>query len=89
MANVWLTTINNEYNPFTHFDEWYSRDIELARKENRPTCCGYLARIMHEDDDVSDSEYNEIVETVIDEICELNPSGTFLKIDEKEAAKLV
>lgn len=88
MANVWLTTTNNEYNPFTHFDEWYERDMELARQEQRPTCCGYLARLVAEDDDVSEKEYAEIVETVIDDICKLNLSGKFRKIDEKQAEML-
>ena len=88
MADVFLTTTDNEYNPFTHFDEWYARDMELAREQNRPTCCGYLARLIYEDDDVSDKEYDEIVETVIDDICALNLSGKFIKIDEKQAEKL-
>lgn len=87
MENVWLTTTDNEWNPFTHFDEWYSRDCDLARKQHRPTCLGYLARKMHEDDDVSDEEYAQIVESIIDEICKLNLSGTFLKITEKQAEK--
>lgn len=88
MANVWLTTTDNEYNPFKHFDEWYSRDMELAIQQHRPTCCGYLARKVHEDDDVSEKEYADIIETVIDEICDLNLSGTFIKVDEKQAEKL-
>ena len=89
MANVFLTTTNNEYNPFKHFDEWYERDCDLAKQEHRPTCCGYIARRMHEDDDVSDEEYDEIFETIVDEICDLNLSGKFIKIDEKQAEKLM
>ena len=88
MENFWLTTVDNEYNPFTHFDEWFARDCELARQQNRPTCPGYLARLVHEDDDVSDEEYAQIVESYIDDICKLNLSGTFIKVNEEQAKKL-
>lgn len=88
MANVMLTTVNNEYNPFKHFDEWYSRDCELARQENRPTCCGYLARLMREDSDISDKEFEEVFESYVDDICALNLSGTFIKVNEDQAEKL-
>lgn len=88
MANVWLTTTDNKWNPFKHFDEWYARDLELAIQQNRPTCCGYLARRVLEDDDVSEKEYADIVEKVIDDICSLNLSGTFIKVTEEQAENL-
>lgn len=88
MANVMLTTINNPYNPFKHFDEWRAYDEMLARQENRPTCCGYLARMTDYSDDLSDKELEDLNEMIIDEIVELNLSGKFLKINEKDAENL-
>ena len=75
-----LTTIDNEWDPFDNFSEWYSRDLELARQQNRRSCCGYLAIIAACSDDVSDNEFNQIMNDAIDEIVELDLSGTFKKV---------
>ena len=75
-----ITTIDNPYDPFDNFEEWYSFDEMQARKENRPTCCSYLARMAMNSDDVSDDEYNMVMNDVIDEIVELNLSGKFKKV---------
>lgn len=83
MANVMLSTIDNPYNPFTEFDEWYAFDEIKARQEDRPTCCSYLARMFLESDDISDKELEEVTEAVIDDICELNLTGKFVKVTDK------
>ena len=75
-----LTTIDNPYDPFDQFDEWYSYDEFMSRKENRPTCCAYLARVAMNSDDVSDNEFNRWMNETIDEILELNLSGKFKKV---------
>lgn len=84
MANVMLTTIDNPYNPFTHFDEWYAYDEIKAMEENRPTCCSYLARMSFESDDISEKELEEVNEAVIDDICQLNLTGKFVKVTQKQ-----
>lgn len=89
MAKVMLTTIDNPYDPFRNFDAWYTYDEEQARKENRPSCCSYLARMSDYSDDLSDKELEDLNEIVIDDICELNLSGKFVKITEEEAKKLI
>ena len=75
-----LTTIDNEWDPFDNFSEWYSRDLELARQQNRRPACGYLAIIMANSDDVSENEFNQVMNDAIDEIVELDLSGTFKKV---------
>ena len=75
-----LSTIDNPYDPFDQFDEWYSFDEMQARKENRPTCCVYLARVSMNSDDVSENEFNRVMNDVIDEIIQLNLSGKFIKV---------
>ena len=89
MAKAMLTTIDNPYDPFRNFDAWYAYDEEQARKENRPSCCRYLARMSDYSDDISDKELEDLNEIVIDDICELNLSGKFVKITEEEAKKLI
>lgn len=75
-----LTTVDNEYDPFDQFSEWYVRDLELARQQNRRSSSGYLAIIMACSDDVSDNEFNQVMNDAIDEIVELDLSGTFKKV---------
>lgn len=88
-SEVMLTTIDNPYNPFDNFEEWYNFDFMQAIRENRPTCCGYLARVYLGPDDVSENEFNQVMNDVLDEICELNLSGKFKKITHEEAKKLL
>lgn len=78
-----LSTIDNPYNPFDQFDEWYAYDMVLARQEGRNTCCGYLAAISQMSSDVTDNEYDAIIEQTIDDICELNLNGKFIKVTGK------
>ena len=75
-----LTTTDNEWDPFDNFSEWYSRDLELARQQNRRSAAGYLAIIMACSDDVSDNEFNQVMNDAIDEIVDLDLSGTFKKV---------
>lgn len=89
VEEVMLTTIDNPYNPFDNFSEWYSFDEAAARRENRPTCCGYLARVYLGPDDVSEDEFNQVMNDVLDEICELNLSGKFKKVTREQAKALV
>ena len=78
-----LTTKDNEFDPFDQFPEWYSRDLELARQQNRRSASGYLALIASVAEDVSDKEYNQVLSDAIDEILKLNLSGKFIKVTRK------
>ena len=78
-----LTTVDNEWDPFDNFAEWYSRDLQLAREQDRRSASGYLAIIMANSDDVSDNEFNQVMNDAIDEIVELDLSGTFKKVTRK------
>lgn len=84
-----LTTVDNEWDPFDNFSEWYSRDLQLARQQNRRPCCGYLAIIAACSDDISDNEFNQVMNDAIDEIVELDLSGTFKKVTRKPQNKVV
>lgn len=85
---VMLSTIDNPYNPFKNFDQWYAFDEMRARQENRPTCCSYLARVDYSSDEVSEAEQIQTMNDIIDEIVQLNISGKFIKLTRSEAAKL-
>lgn len=58
-----LTTIDNPYNPFTQFEQWFLFDVEKGYDS-----CGYLDRIAHTSDEQSEGEYEAEIERAIDEI---------------------
>ncbi len=63
-----LTTIDNPYNPFTHFNEWYSYDIAKGY-----FTCSYLARISEISNELSTPLVNEDLYAAMDEIIRLQP----------------
>ena len=75
-SNYALSTIDNPYNPFTQFGEWFVFDVT-----NGYNSCGYLARIAHTSDALSEEENEEEVERAIDEIVAIDPFGIYRKVD--------
>ena len=72
---VMLTTIDNPFDPFTQYDEWYVYD-EMAGYHTP----GLLARIAIMSDDLSDADQELAIEQAIDEIVEENVSGRHKKV---------
>lgn len=79
MSDYMLTTIDNPYNPFTHFDEWYAYDT--AKGYNT---LGYLARIAKTSMDLSEEDNDLAVSEAIDEIVDLNINGLYKKAYEND-----
>lgn len=70
-----LTTVDNPFDPFTNWDEWYAYD------EAKGYCTsGLLARITKTSNELSEKEQNEDIEEAIDEILELFPDGMYKKL---------
>ncbi|HEY2455606.1 MAG TPA: hypothetical protein VGI71_23925 [Scandinavium sp.] len=69
-----LTTVDNPWNPFTNYDEWYSWD--RAAGYDTP---GLLARISKVSLDLPDTEIDSSIEQAIDEICQMNINGMYKK----------
>ena len=63
MKQVMLTTIDNTFDPFDDFDNWYNFDMDKGYNS-----CAYLARIAYTSDALSDAENNQELERAIDEI---------------------
>lgn len=70
-----LTTVDNPYDPFTQFDEWY----EFDRLKGYDTC-GYLARIARTSSKLSDELNQLAINDAIDEICNYNWRGIYRKV---------
>lgn len=82
MAAVFLTTIDNPYDYFTQFDEWYAFDTEKGYNT-----CNYLARIALTSTEMSEKEYEDAVEDAVNEAVRLNITGNYRKVYAKEDEK--
>lgn len=65
---VWLTSIDNPYNPFTKFDDWFQFDSFKGYNT-----CNYIARIAIYSSAMSESEKDRAIEEAVDSILKLNP----------------
>ena len=72
---VFLTTIDNPFNPNTQWDDWLRYD-----EDHGYYTTAYLARIAKTSDELSTADYLDAVEQAIDEICELNLLGLYTKL---------
>jgi len=75
MSDSMLTTIDNPYDPFTQFEEWYAYDTSMGYNS-----CGYLARIAATSPDLTDYENEKEIDRAIDEIIELNIYGIYKRV---------
>lgn len=73
--DVMLTTIDNPYDPFKQFDEWFLYDVEKGYNS-----CAYLGRIARTSDQLSDEENNIEVERAIDEIIKYDFRNIYIKV---------
>lgn len=70
-----LTTIDNPYNPFAQFAQWFLFDEEKGYHTT-----SYLGRIVRTSDQLSDEENNNEVERAIDEIIKYDFLGIYKKV---------
>jgi len=80
MVHHMLTTIDNPWNPFTEFNEWYAFDERMGYQTS-----GLLARLVQNSDDISQLDQDLEIENAIDEIVTINASGMHKKVAEPGA----
>lgn len=70
-----ITTIDNPYNPFTQFSQWYMFD------QDKGYCtCSYLDRVSFTSSQLSDEENARELERAIDEIIKLDFRMIYRKV---------
>ena len=79
-SNIWLTTVDNKYDPFKQFVPWFLFDTEKGYNS-----CDYLGRIAKTSDSFSDEENDAEIERAIDEIIKLDFTNNYRKVKEKIA----
>ena len=76
MANeCMLTTVDNPYNPFAEYEEWWAYDSNAGY--HTPS---YLARVVRTSDELSYAKQLEAIEQGIDEIVKDNLFGIYKKV---------
>ena len=75
VSNCALTTVDNPFNPFDDFNQWFMFDIEKGYN-----CCGLLARMANYSDDLTDFEEELETERAIDKIIKLDLTDKYKKV---------
>ena len=73
-----ITTLDNPYNPFLQYEDWYTFDV--AHGYNT---CAYLARLVASSHELSEQDEALAVAQAIDEIVSLDLLGIYVKVQEK------
>lgn len=79
MSEVMITTIDNPFNPFKQFAEWFAFDVAKGYHS-----CAYLGRIAQSVEELSERDEAIANEAAIDAIVSLNLSGKHKKVYEKD-----
>ena len=74
-----LTTIDNPYNPFTQYAEWYGWDLHAGY--HTP---GALARQVVLSDELSDVDQAKAIADAIDEMVQENYLGVYRKVSRSD-----
>ncbi len=72
MIQTMLTTVDNPYNPFTHYDEWFAFD--MRKGYNTPSV---LARTVVTSDELSDADQQQAIDDGIRQILDENVTGMY------------
>lgn len=76
---VWITTIDNPFDPFKNWESWYNFDLQLGY--NTP---GLVARLSAISDEMSDVDYHIGLEEAINRIIELDLENIYKKVYKKD-----
>ena len=77
--DVALTTIDNPFDPFDQFEDWFAFDTQKGYNS-----CNYLAKIAKLSSLMTEKEIVNELEHAIDEICAVNPFGVHRKVVKKK-----
>ena len=79
-----VTTLDNPYDYWTQFDEWYAFDTQMGYNT-----CAYLDRIAKTSNDLSEKDRQQVINDAVDEIVKYNILGIYIKTtkNDRNAAK--
>lgn len=74
-SSCFLSTIDNPFNPFEMFSDWFQFDCEHGYNS-----CGRVARMIDIRNDMTDSEIARLQEEAIDLLVKNDPIGLYIKV---------
>lgn len=77
MALLMLSTVDNPFDPFTQFDEWFAWDAKAGYHT-----LDLLGRLIRTSDDLSEAEQQDIYNSVVQEIVDENVLGLYIAVEE-------
>ena len=69
---LWATTIDNPFDPFKDFDDWYRFD-----EDHGYHTCEYIARVAEVPFEATESEYSQAINAAVKDIVRLNVIGLY------------
>jgi hypothetical protein len=78
-----LTTVDNPFDPFTRFDEWFNYDVQMGYNT-----ASFLDRVAKVSNDMSEPDQSIAIQNAIDEIVEENVSGMWRKVSRSDVRNL-
>lgn len=78
MIDSMLTTIDNPYNPFDDYDDWYAYDTRMGYHT-----ASLLARVTKQSDELSEVDQSLAIENAIEEIVKENVSGIHVRVQKE------
>ena len=79
MTHCALTTVDNPYDPFDQFDDWYRFDADKGYNT-----CGILARFQYTSDQFTEEENAYEIERAIDTIIANDPLNRWKKVKKSD-----
>ena len=70
-----LTTVDNPFDPFEQFTSWFLFDVEKGYNS-----CGKLARIANVSESMSETEFNNEIDSAIDKLIKVDFLDIYKKI---------
>jgi len=78
ILNSMLSTKDNPFDPFDDFDNWYRFDNDYGYN-----CCGILARLYDNSEDLPPTVEARNIEEVIDSFIASDPTENYIKVQKE------
>lgn len=80
MVATFVTTLDNPFDYFTQFDDWYAFDTQMGYNT-----CSYVARIAKTSNDMSEHDRMKAINDAVDEILRFNILGIYKRVVQRNS----